>query len=85
MDTQHAIDLTREALRMSVMLAGLPLVAALLVGLVVGALQTITQMHEAVVAQLPRLAAIVAVVFLILPWLVSTWVDYARTLIASLA
>ncbi len=85
MDANQVIDWSREALRMSLVLAAGPLAAAFLVALLVGMLQTVTQMHETVVAQLPRIAAILVVVFLLLPWLVSTWVAYARGLFTSLA
>jgi flagellar biosynthesis protein FliQ len=84
MDTALVIDWTREALRMSLMLAGPPLLAALAVGLLVAAGQTITQMHEPIVAQIPRLAVVLIVVLLVLPWILSSWVAYASELIGTL-
>lgn len=85
MATQHVIDWTREALRMALLLAGPPLAAALLVALLIGALQTMMQLNEPVVSQLPRIGAIALVVFLVLPWLITTWVGYTRGLIGGLA
>ncbi len=54
MDSSLVIDWSREALKMALLLGGPPLLAALAVGIVVGIVQTLTQMHEATVAQVPR-------------------------------
>ena len=84
MDMTGVVDWSREAIRMAIVLGGPLLLAALVVGLVVGVVQTLTQMHEPVVAQVPRLIAVAAVVLVLLPWLLGSWVDYARDLIGSL-
>lgn len=55
----------REALLMTLQLGGPPLVAMLAVGLVVSLLQALTQVQEASLAFLPKLAAL-AVVLLVM-------------------
>jgi flagellar biosynthetic protein FliQ len=57
---------------------------ALVVGLVVGVGQTLTQMHEPVVGQVPRLIAVLVVAMIALPWLLGRWVAYAVDLIGSI-
>ncbi len=47
-------------------------------------IQTMTQMHEPTVAQVPRLAAVLIVVLVILPWLLSRWVSYAVETIGAI-
>ena len=84
MDMAHVVDWSREALRMALLLGGPALAVALLVGLLVGIGQTLTQMHDPVVGQVPRLAAVALVVLLALPWLLSRWVGYATELIGSI-
>jgi flagellar biosynthesis protein FliQ len=84
MDMAHVIDWSREAVRMSLLLGGPPLAAALVVGLVIGAVQTLTQMHDPVVGQVPRLVAVLLVVLAALPWLLGRWVAYTVELIGSL-
>ncbi len=84
MDTSQVIDWSREALRMALLLGGPPLAAALLVGLLVGIGQTLTQVHEPVVAFVPRLLAVLLVVLALLPWLLGRWVMFAASLIASI-
>ncbi len=84
MDANSVIAWSREALRLALMLGGPPLLAALAVGLVVGIVQTLTQMHEPVVAQVPRQAAVLVVILALLPWMIGCWVAFASDLIGSI-
>jgi flagellar biosynthesis protein FliQ len=84
MDVSQVIDWSREAIRMALLLGGPLLLAALAVGVIVGVFQTLTQMHEPVVGQIPRLVAVLLVVIAVLPWLLSRWVAYAVDLIGSI-
>jgi flagellar biosynthesis protein FliQ len=84
MSTSLAIDWVREALRMALLLGGPALLAALVVGILVGMLQTATQMHEPVVAQVPKLLAVGLLLLVILPWMISQWVGYASALFHSI-
>jgi flagellar biosynthesis protein FliQ len=84
MDLNHAIVWSRESLRMALILGGPLLAAALLVGLLIGIAQTLTQLHEPVVAMVPRLLAVALVLFLVLPWLLGRWVSFAVDLIGSI-
>jgi flagellar biosynthesis protein FliQ len=84
MELSQVIDWSREALRMALVLGGPPLLAALLVGLLVGIGQTLTQVHEPVVAFVPRLLAVLLVVLALLPWLLGRWIMFAASLIASI-
>ncbi len=84
MDLTHVIDWSREALWMSLLLGGPLLAVALLAGLVINVLQTVTQLHEPVVGLVPRLVAVLLVLLAILPWLVGRWVSFTVDLIGSI-
>lgn len=84
MEMDLAIDWSREALRMALLLGGPLLAVALAVGLVVGVGQTLTQMNEPVVGQAARLVAVLAAVLAALPWLMGRWVAYAVELFGSI-
>lgn len=84
MDMALVIDWSRAALQKSLELGGIPLLTALAVGLIVGAGQTLTQLHEPVVAFVPRLVAVLLVVLLLLSWLVARWVNFTDDLIRSI-
>ena len=84
MDMAQVVDWSREAVRMALMLGGPPLMAALAVGIVIGIGQTLTQMHDPVVGQVPRMVAVTLVVLIALPWLMGSWIGYASELIGSI-
>jgi len=84
MEMAQVIDWSREALRMALLLGGPLLAVALVVGLVVGVGQTLTQMNEPAVGQVSRLVAVLAAVLIALPWLLGRWVAYAADLIGSI-
>lgn len=84
MDMALAVQWSQDALRMALLLGGPPLLIALAVGLVIGIGQTLTQMHEPVVALIPRMVAVVLIVLVALPWFLSCWTSYAAELIRSL-
>jgi flagellar biosynthesis protein FliQ len=77
-------DWTREALRMTLLLGGPMLASALLVGLVVNILQTLTQLNEPVVGLVPRLAAVIVVLLVLIPWLLGRWMSFTVDLIGSI-
>ncbi|MFO0950599.1 MAG: flagellar biosynthetic protein FliQ [Isosphaeraceae bacterium] len=84
MDTTLVVDWTREAIRLSLLMGGPLLAVALVVGLVVGVGQTLTQLHEPVVAQVPRLIAVTVALLLLLPWLAGQWVGFTGPLVESI-
>jgi flagellar biosynthesis protein FliQ len=84
MEPAQVVDWSREALRMALLLGGLPLGVALAVGLLVGVVQTLTQLHEPVVGLIPRLIAVVVVILAALPWLIGRWVLFAVRLMESI-
>lgn len=84
MDMDQAIDWTREALRLTLLLGGPLLAAALVTGLVVNLFQTMTQLNEPVIGLAPRLVAVAVATLVLLPWLASRWIDFTVDLIGSI-
>jgi flagellar biosynthesis protein FliQ len=83
-ETSQVIEWSREAIRLALMVGGPLLLAALVVGLLVGVAQTLTQLHEPVVGLVPRLIAVGLAVLVLLPWLVAQWVGFAGPLIDAI-
>ena len=77
MDPQNAIDLGREAMWMTLLIGAPVLVAGLIVGLVIGLLQALTQIQEQTVAFVPKIVAMVLVLSLTLPWLITQMLQYS--------
>lgn len=83
-DLQAAVDLGREALILSLKLSLPLLLVGLLVGVLVSILQAATQIQEQTLTFLPKILAVVATLFVILPWLLAEMVEYTDTLIRTM-
>jgi flagellar biosynthesis protein FliQ len=84
MDVQSAIDLGRQALWTTLVIASPVLVAALIVGLVIGLFQSLTQIQEQSVAFVPKIVVMLLVLSVSLPWLLSRMVHYTSELIGGI-
>jgi flagellar biosynthetic protein FliQ len=70
----------REALWMTLQLGAPPLLAVLAIGLAVALLQALTQINEATLAFLPKVAALGAVLLLLGPFMAGALRAYAQGL-----
>ena len=74
----------REALQLALLLSAPLLLAALLVGVLVGVFQAATQINEMTLSFIPKLLAMAAVIVIAGPWMLHTLVEYTRQLIESI-
>jgi flagellar biosynthetic protein FliQ len=84
MTPQTVLDVGRDALWMCLLLAGGPLLAMLVVGLVVGMLQAATQINEMTLSFVPKLVVMALLLVVAGPWLLQTLVDYTQRLITAI-
>ena len=84
MNGQLAIDLIRQAILLSLVVAGPMLATALLVGIVVSLIQAVTQLQEQTLTFIPKLLSIALVFILTMPWAISTLVEYLAGVLRSL-
>lgn len=84
MTPADAIDLGREAILMTLLVASPVLAAGMLVGLTIGLLQALTQIQEQTVAFVPKIVVMILALCLALPWLASRMLEYASNLIADI-
>ena len=81
MQTQDAIDLIRDSLFQVFVITGPILFLALVVGLILGVVQSIFQIQDSSLSVVPRLLIVGFVLILILPWMVERLVDYSHDVI----
>jgi len=80
MGPETVLDIGREALWLAVLLAGPMLGAALGVGLFIGVIQAATQIQEMTLSFIPKLLALVIVLFIIGPWMLRIIVTFTERL-----
>ena len=79
-----AVELGRQALYVTLQLS-IPLLAVgLVVGLVVSLVQAVTQIQEQTLSFVPKILAVVAILFAMLPWMILIIVNYTEDLFTSL-
>jgi len=72
------INLIREAFIVTLKISSPILITALVVGLVIGILQTTTSIQEPTLAFVPKLVSIFAVIVAFSAWMIRLMLDYTR-------
>ena len=83
MDPQSTIDLSREALTMVGIIGGPILAAGLVIGLIVGIFQAMTQIQDQTVSAVPKILGMLLVTMMVLPWLGERMIDYTRETLST--
>ncbi len=83
--TSTLLHLSREALTLALLLSAPPLLAALLVGLVTGLLQAVTQVQEQALGAVPRIAAVLGALVVAGPWMGGRLARFAGEVLALAA
>jgi len=84
MESALVVDIGRQALTVVLLIAGPLLLAGLLVGLLVGVFQAVTQIHEMTLTFIPKILAIIGMLFFMLPWMILKLVNFVVNLFNSI-
>ena len=84
MESQQVLTIARDGLLTLLIVCGPITLVVLAVGLVVSIFQAATQIHEATLSFVPKLLAAFATLGLAGPWMMSTLVDYIRSVLDSI-
>ena len=84
MNELFALEIGRNALMMTVMLAAPMMGAALVVGLLVSVFQALTQINEQTLTFVPKILAVFVALLVTGPWLLQSLVGYTSGLFAML-
>jgi flagellar biosynthetic protein FliQ len=79
-----AVDLVRQAVMLSLMVAAPLLATALLIGIVVSLVQAVTQLQEQTLTFIPKLLGLALVFVVTLPWALMRLVEYLSGVLRSL-
>ena len=80
MGPETVLDIGRQALWLAVLLAGPMPGPALAVGLFIGVIQAATQIQEMTLSFIPKLLALVVVLFVVGPWMLRIIVTFSERL-----
>ena len=78
------MEIGRQALEVTLVLAAPMLLSALIVGLIVSIFQAATQLNEATLQFVPKLVVMFLVLILVGPWMLQYMMDYIQRLFESI-
>ncbi len=78
MNPQMVVAIGREALAVTLMIAGPMLAAGLVVGVVISLFQAVTQIQEITLTFVPKILAVALSMLIFLPWMINVATDFAR-------
>jgi flagellar biosynthetic protein FliQ len=84
MDPQGVFTAGQQGLYLLLMVSAPILLAVLVVGLVVSIFQAATQINEATLSFVPKIVAAVAVLAVAGPWMMTTLVEYLRSVLLAI-
>jgi len=80
MNPDTVIELGRQSMNITVLLAAPLLLSALAAGLLIGMFQAATQIQDMTLSFIPKLVVLVAVLGITGPWMLRHLLDYTRQL-----
>jgi len=84
MDAQSVLSAGQHGLWMLLLVSAPVLLVVLVVGLVVSIFQAATQINEATLSFVPKIVGAVAVLAVAGPWMLSTLVEYLRSVLLAI-
>lgn len=80
MDIEWVTQLGRQVVEVTLKVAAFPLAASLLVGVVIGVFQAVTQVHEMTLTFVPKIVLVLVVIAIAAPWMLEIMVDFTTNL-----
>ncbi len=84
MTPEMVMQIAREALSVTVMLAAPLLLSALAIGLLIGVFQAATQIQEMTLSFIPKLIVLAVAIAIAGPWMLQVMTDFTKRLFASI-
>ena len=78
------MEIGRQAIEVTLLIAAPTLITALAVGLIVSIFQAATQINESTLQFVPKLVAMFVVLILLGPWMLQYLIDYIQRLFGSI-
>lgn len=84
MDSGFVVEITNQAMKVTLMLAAPMLIGALVVGIMVSLFQAVTQINEQTLAFIPKILVIVVALVMLSPWMMETMTSFTQELYTSI-
>ena len=84
MHAEQVLDITRQALKVAVLLSAPLLLFGLVTGVLINIFQAVTQITETTIAIIPKILAIIFALLLFSPWMIDIITSFTTELFESI-
>ncbi len=84
MTTEFVLYWSGQAIKTSILVAAPTLIGGMIIGLVVGIFQSVTQIQEMTLTFIPKMAVVIVIIMLFMPWMLETLTDFTRNMFLQL-
>ena len=81
MGNEAVLEITNQAMKVTLMLAAPMLLGALIIGILVSLFQAVTQINEQTLSFIPKILVIAAALVFFAPWMLETITEFTREII----
>ena len=78
MTPQMVVSIGREALTVTLMVAGPMLLFGMIIGLLISIFQSVTQINEMTLTFVPKILAVALALLIFLPWIINRLTDFTN-------
>ncbi len=84
MTTETVIDIGRHALYITLLIASPMLLFGLIVGVLIGIFQAVTQINEMTLVFVPKILAVSLAIIIFMPWMLRVLISFAAEIITRI-
>ncbi|MBI4404357.1 MAG: flagellar biosynthesis protein FliQ [Deltaproteobacteria bacterium] len=84
MHAEQVLDITRQALKVAVMLSAPMLAFGMIAGLIINVFQAVTQITETTLSIIPKMLAMLVALLLFSPWMLDVMTDFTVQLFENI-
>jgi len=85
MSLSEAVTLIKHSLIIVIMISGPALLASLVIGILISLFQSLTQIHEATLAFVPKILVVFLVLILLGGWMLNLLVDFSKDIFSKMS
>lgn len=85
MSLSEAISLIKHSLMIVIMISGPALLASLVIGILISLFQSLTQIHEATLAFVPKILVVFIVLILLGGWMLNMLVGFSKDILIKMS
>lgn len=85
MTTEFVIYWGQQTVKTAIIVSAPILLAGMVVGLLVGIFQSVTQIQEMTLTFIPKMAVVILVIMFMMPWMLETLTDFTRNIFSQMS